>query len=134
MGELVDGQPIFPGEDELDQLYLIQKLLGPLIPDQKEMFLKNPRFLGMKFPEIFNPETLERRYLGKVSKKAMSFMKQLLKMDPHERLTCEEALQHSYFDGMNERKNVDNRQTVKTQERNSSIPDRFIDENEKVII
>lgn len=64
MGELIDGQPLFPGENEIDQLFLIQKMLGPLPPDQKELFLKNPRFLGMKFPEILKAETLERRYLG----------------------------------------------------------------------
>jgi cyclin-dependent kinase-like len=36
----------------------------------------------MKFPEILKPETLEKKYLGKLSKKALSFMKGLLKMDP----------------------------------------------------
>ncbi len=66
MGELIDGQPLFPGENEIDQLYLIQKTLGPLTQEQKEVFIKNPRFLGMKFPEITKPETIERRYLGKL--------------------------------------------------------------------
>jgi cyclin-dependent kinase-like len=28
MGEISDGQPIFPGESEVDQLYIIQKVLG----------------------------------------------------------------------------------------------------------
>ena len=28
MGELVDGQPMFPGESEIDQLYIIQKVRG----------------------------------------------------------------------------------------------------------
>lgn len=26
MGEMVDGQPMFPGESEIDQLYIIQKV------------------------------------------------------------------------------------------------------------
>ena len=34
MGELVDGQPMFPGESEIDQLYIIQKVLGPMTMDQ----------------------------------------------------------------------------------------------------
>jgi cyclin-dependent kinase-like len=42
----------------------------------------------MKFPDIPKPETLERRYLGKLSKKGLSFMKSLLKMEPNERLTA----------------------------------------------
>ena len=55
MGELVDGQPLFPGESEIDQLFLIQKVLGPLTPDQMEMFLKNPRFVGLKFSQPSQP-------------------------------------------------------------------------------
>jgi len=102
MGELVDGQPLFPGDNEIDQLYLIQKILGPLTPEQNELFKKNPRFVGLKFPNVNQPETLERHYLGKLSKKALSFMKQMLKMDPAQRLTAAEALQHPYFDGIRE--------------------------------
>ena len=36
--EAIDGQPMFPGESEIDQLYIIQKVLGPLTSDQTEMF------------------------------------------------------------------------------------------------
>ena len=28
MGELIDGQPLFPGDSDIDQLYVIQKVLG----------------------------------------------------------------------------------------------------------
>ena len=51
MGELIDGQPLFPGESEIDQLYIIQKVMGPLTPQQMNMFLRNPRFLGLRFPD-----------------------------------------------------------------------------------
>lgn len=30
MGEITDGDPLFPGESEIDQLYCIQKVLGRL--------------------------------------------------------------------------------------------------------
>lgn len=30
MGELIDGQPLFPGDSDIDQLFVIQKLLGKL--------------------------------------------------------------------------------------------------------
>lgn len=30
MGELIDGQPLFPGDSDIDQLFVIQKLLGQL--------------------------------------------------------------------------------------------------------
>ena len=46
MGEISDGQPIFPGESEVDQLYIVQKIIGPLIAEHLELFLSNPRFAG----------------------------------------------------------------------------------------
>mmetsp|Transcript_46751 Transcript_46751/g.124168 ORF Transcript_46751/g.124168 Transcript_46751/m.124168 type:complete len:142 (-) Transcript_46751:378-803(-) len=102
MGELTDGQPLYPGESEIDQLYVIQKVMGPLTPEQTELFLRNPRFVGLKFPDMSRPETLEKRYVGKVTKKALSFMKGLLQMDPSKRMQAHEALQHSYLDGLRE--------------------------------
>lgn len=111
MGELTDGQPLFPGENEVDQLYLIQKTLGPLIPEQNEAFQKNPRFLGLKFPEIGRPEALEKRYMGKLSRTALNFMKSLLKLDPRQRLTASETLQHPYFDPLRQRDETDRPQT-----------------------
>ena len=73
----------------MDQLYLIQKVLGPLTHEQMESFNKNPRFVGLKFPEIVKPETLEKRYMTSLSTKALQLMIGLLKMDPAERLTGE---------------------------------------------
>ena len=29
MGEMADGQPVFPGDSEIDQIYTIQKVIGP---------------------------------------------------------------------------------------------------------
>jgi len=102
LGEITDGQPLFPGESEIDQLFVIQKVLGPLTADQMELCQKNPRFIGVKFPDITKPETLEKKYLGKLSKKALAFMKVCLKMDPADRISASEALQHPYFEGLRE--------------------------------
>ena len=71
MGEITDGQPVFAGDNELDQLYVIQKVLGALSRDQIEIFEQNPRFSGLKFPEVKQPETLQQKYVGKLSKRAM---------------------------------------------------------------
>ena len=43
MGELADGQPLFPGDSEMDQLALIQQCLGPLTSGQAQQFVRNPR-------------------------------------------------------------------------------------------
>jgi cyclin-dependent kinase-like len=41
---------MFPGEDEIDQLYQIQKLVGDITPIQKTFLKDNPKFLGIEFP------------------------------------------------------------------------------------
>ena len=102
MGELIDGQPLFPGESEIDQIYCIQRVMGSLIPEHKEAFMKNPHFLGLRFPEVAKFETLEKKYMGKISKVALNFMKSLLCMDPADRLTASEAVKHPYFDSFRE--------------------------------
>lgn len=56
----------------------------------------------MKFPEINKPETLEKKFVAKLPKKALLFLKTLLKMDPLERPTPLKALEHNYFDEVRE--------------------------------
>ena len=38
MGELIDGQPLFPGDSDIDQLFVIQKLLGQLHPAYPHLY------------------------------------------------------------------------------------------------
>jgi cyclin-dependent kinase-like len=56
----------------------------------------------LKFPDISKPDTLEKRYTGKLSTKALSLMIGLLKMDPASRFTADDALKHAYFDDIRE--------------------------------
>ena len=46
------------------------------------------------------PETLQKKYVGKVSRKALNFMKILLNMEPNDRPISKECLANSYFDGL----------------------------------
>ena len=48
LGELSDGQPLFAGESEIDQLFKIQTVLGPLPADQMKLFYSNQRFSGLR--------------------------------------------------------------------------------------
>jgi cyclin-dependent kinase-like len=100
MGEITDGKAMFPSENELEQLYMIQKLFGSLPQNMLEMFSTNPRFTGYKLDQVQKPETLERKYYGRLNKQAFSFMKALLKLDPRERLSGTDVLYHSYFDDL----------------------------------
>lgn len=99
MVELIDGQPLFPGESETDQLTLIQRIIDPLTMEQREAFNRHSRF-NMKFKEVKKTNTLDKRYLGKISKRGMAFIKAILKMDPKERLTSQQALEHPYFEDL----------------------------------
>ena len=100
MGEITDGDPLFPGESEIDQLFCIQKVLGKLPSSLQDKFDENPRFVGFKFPELGKPETIEKKYVGKMSSKALSLMTGMLNMEVSSRLTAIECLAHPYFDGM----------------------------------
>ncbi|KAK7129437.1 hypothetical protein R3I94_017598 [Phoxinus phoxinus] len=97
LGELSDGQPLFPGESEIDQLFTIQKVLGPLPPEQMKLFYSNPRFHGLRFPSVSHPQTLERRYLGIISPVLLDLMKNLLLLYPNERYLTEQSLNHHAF-------------------------------------
>lgn len=84
--ELIDGQPLFPGESDVDQLYIIQRMLGPLTHDQNSRFMANPRFNGYKFGDDLarNPRTLESRYGSTMLEngfphQAIDFMKRCLR-------------------------------------------------------
>jgi hypothetical protein len=51
----------------------------------------------MKFPEIQNLDSIDKKYFGKIDNKGLAFVKSLLKLMPNERLKAEEALNHPYF-------------------------------------
>ncbi|XP_053096710.1 cyclin-dependent kinase-like 5 isoform X2 [Pangasianodon hypophthalmus] len=97
LGELSDGQPLFPGESEIDQLFTIQKVLGPLPPEQMKLFYNNPRFHGLRFPTVSHPQTLERRYLGIINGPMLDLMKNLLLLNPNERFLTDQSLNHHVF-------------------------------------
>lgn len=74
--------------------------MGKLPPTLQEKFESNPRFVGYKFPELSKPETIEKRYVGKMSSKAINLMVGMLNMKPEDRFTAMDCLAHPYFDGM----------------------------------
>ena len=103
MGELIDGQPLFPGESDLDQLFIAQRSRGPLTDAQKIAFERNPRFEGARMPRSDarsrEEHGVERKYAGKVDKRGMDFLKALLAMDPDARPTWHGMLTHPWFEG-----------------------------------
>ncbi|XP_078797348.1 cyclin-dependent kinase-like 1 isoform X2 [Oryzias latipes] len=100
--ELLSGIPLWPGKSDMDQLYLIRKTLGDLIPRHQQVFSTNQYFCGLPVPEPQEREPLEQKYPN-LSQQTLSLLKSCLKMDPSERLSCQQLLQHPYFSCMRER-------------------------------
>ncbi|CAF0736311.1 unnamed protein product [Didymodactylos carnosus] len=97
MAELSTGQAIFPGESDIDQLYRIQKSLGPLPAKHFEALRSNPKFEGLKFPAIQQLETLEQRYNHILSSDLLSLLKITLRVSANDRWTAEQCKQHEAF-------------------------------------
>ncbi|KAJ7417575.1 Cyclin-dependent kinase-like 2 [Willisornis vidua] len=102
--EMLTGEPLFPGDSDIDQLYHITKCLGNLIPRHQELFYKNPLFAGMRLPEVKEVESLDKRY-PKLSAAVLDLAKECLQIDPDDRPSCAELLHHDFFtkDGFAER-------------------------------
>ncbi|XP_065592521.1 cyclin-dependent kinase-like 2 isoform X3 [Cyrtonyx montezumae] len=94
--EMLTGEPLFPGDSDIDQLYHITKCLGNLIPRHQELFCKNPLFAGMRLPEVKEAESLDRRY-PKLSASVLDLAKKCLQIDPDKRPSCAELLQSDFF-------------------------------------
>lgn len=105
MGELLDGAALFPGESDVDQLYVIQTVLGPLTEDHREAFLSCDLYTGVQLPEVEEDAVIglgakyERKLgRGEIAAVAVEFMAGVLAIDSHERLTAEQCVDHSFFD------------------------------------
>ncbi|KAG5155131.1 hypothetical protein AAZX31_05G148400 [Glycine max] len=91
LAELLLGQPLFPGENALDQLVEIIKVLGT--PAQEEVSCTNPTYNDFKFPQIFHE---------KMPPEAIDLASRLLQYSPSLRCTALEACAHPFFDELRE--------------------------------
>ncbi|KAM4025096.1 cyclin-dependent kinase-like 4 isoform 2-T4 [Anomaloglossus baeobatrachus] len=74
------------------------RILSKLIPRHQYVFHSNQFFHGASIPEPdpSDVETLEEKF-PKIQPMAMTFMKGCLRMNPDERLTCEQLLESAYL-------------------------------------
>ncbi|XP_061394215.1 cyclin-dependent kinase-like 1 isoform X1 [Musca vetustissima] len=98
--ELVRGEALWPGRSDVDQLYLIRKTLGDLLPRHIQIFAQNEYFKGITLPVPPNLETLEEKMPAKALQNPLTidFLKKCLDKDPAKRWPCEKLVKHSYFD------------------------------------
>ena len=108
LAEMLDGNALFPGDDLIDQLHQIQKVRGQLTESLTVLKAKHPELTSVQFK--INPnnlDTIEKKYRGKLDNKGMDLQDKQLKLDPYERITAEEALDHPFFDCLRPRRKDD---------------------------
>lgn len=96
LAEMLTAEPLFPGDSDIDQLHHIVKCLGNLTRTHTEVFLHNSLFIGIRLPQVATPVTLQKK-LPTIAPKAMDLLHGCLRLDPAERDSCEQLLQHSFF-------------------------------------
>nr|CCA16447.1 cyclindependent kinaselike putative [Albugo laibachii Nc14] len=96
--EINTGMPLFPGESDIDQLHQIMKCTGTITPRQRELFQANSMYQGIKLPDTSKIDSLEQQ-LSSLEGASMDFLKCTIQVEPMNRWTCSELLQHAYFEG-----------------------------------
>ncbi|XP_073331662.1 uncharacterized protein [Pagrus major] len=94
--EMLTGQPLFPGDSDLDQIYHIVRCFGNLTAHHQELFYRNPVFSGVRLPECSGRVPLEQRF-PTVPTTALDLAQSCLQMDPEKRAQCSELLEHPLF-------------------------------------
>lgn len=98
LAEMIRGRPLFPGENGVDQLLEIVKVLGS--PTRKEVLAMNPQYYNFSFPVITARSWGAVFKVGTVSEDALSLLTGLLQYDPEIRHRPLEACSHHYFDDL----------------------------------
>eukprot|EP00792_Barthelona_sp_PAP020_P004630 TRINITY_DN2249_c0_g1_i1.p1 TRINITY_DN2249_c0_g1~~TRINITY_DN2249_c0_g1_i1.p1 ORF type:complete len:362 (-),score=76.50 TRINITY_DN2249_c0_g1_i1:164-1249(-) len=91
--EMVTGEPLFPGDSELDMLSQVCSIAGSLIPEHIDLLKKNPIFANF----IIKHEGFPYGLRSRMNPIAFSLLVRLLDTDPDNRITAAQALQHPYF-------------------------------------
>ncbi|KAL7048937.1 hypothetical protein ACKWTF_003539 [Chironomus riparius] len=98
--ELIRGDALWAGRSDVDQLYLIRRTLGDLLPKHLQIFSQNEFFRGISLPVPPTLEPLETKMPQRTLQNpyAIDFLKKCLDKDPNKRWSCDRLIQHPYFE------------------------------------
>ncbi|EPQ28737.1 uncharacterized protein PFL1_06869 [Pseudozyma flocculosa PF-1] len=96
MAEMITGVPLFRGRDNNDQLTQILKVLGtPDDATMKRLVNDSPEIQIRPFPRLFKVPF--QQMFPTAHPLAIDLLEKLLKFDPTQRISADEALRHPYF-------------------------------------
>jgi len=93
--EIVALFPLFPGQNENDQIQKIHNVLGTPQRELAQKFKRNASHMDFNFPE--KKGTGLERLIPHADLELTELMKKLVKYDPDERILARQALKDSYF-------------------------------------
>ncbi|KAL1562791.1 Shaggy-related protein kinase zeta [Salvia divinorum] len=99
LAELLLGQPLFPGENAVDQLVEIIKVLGT--PTREEIRCMNPNYTDFRFPQI-KAHPWHKVFHKRMPPEAIDLASRLLQYSPNLRCAALEACAHPFFDELRE--------------------------------
>ncbi|KAI7734023.1 hypothetical protein M8C21_017924 [Ambrosia artemisiifolia] len=95
LAELLLGQPLFPGENAVDQLVEIIKVLGT--PTREEIRCMNPNYNDFRFPQV-KGFPWHKVFQKRMPPEAIDLASRLLQYSPSLRCNALEAMAHPFFD------------------------------------
>ncbi|KAK1426496.1 hypothetical protein QVD17_15170 [Tagetes erecta] len=95
LAELLLGQPLFPGENAVDQLVEIIKVLGT--PTREELRCMNPNYTDFRFPQV-KAHPWHKVFQKRMPPEAIDLASRLLQYSPSLRCNALEAIAHPFFD------------------------------------
>jgi len=98
MAELYTLNPLFAGNNEIDQMLKICSVLGTPTQSVWNDGMKLASKIGFNFPQ-YAPIPLGQ-IVKRASPDAINLMQEMLKYDPQKRPTAAQLLQHPYFDSL----------------------------------
>nr|KAF6483586.1 cyclin dependent kinase 20 [Rousettus aegyptiacus] len=95
LGELLNGSPLFPGENDIEQLCCVLRILGTPSPQVWPEIMELPDYNKISFKEQA-PVPLGE-VLPDASPQALDLLGQFLLYPPRQRISASQALLHQYF-------------------------------------
>ena len=95
MAELYKLGPIFPGENEFDQINQIFKILGTPTKCKWPWGYTQAENLGIKFPVYYKKDL--KGILGYIGQDGINLLNEIFQFDSAKRPSCNKILNHPYF-------------------------------------